>query len=99
MIEGNDFVFKKPFTKIMGFNQLIQGNIHQSQLSLLVLQILTSAYSKYMYIQMENWKTNKGDLLHYYIFQSSDDWRYGHNYHLTTKIKEKNCQFLGMITD
>jgi len=54
MIEGNDFVFKKPFTKIMGFNQLIQGNIHRSQLSLLVLQILTSAYSKYMYIQMEN---------------------------------------------
>ena len=49
------------------------------------------------YTQMENWKTNKGDLLHYYIFQSSDDWRDWHNYHLTTKIKEKNCQFLGMI--
>ena len=91
MIEGNDFVFKKPFTKIMGFNQLIQGNIHQSQLSLLVLQILTSAYSKYMYIQMENWKTNKGDLLHDYFFQCPDDgWLWQIN-HLTTEIKEKPC--------
>ena len=96
MIEDHDFVSKNFIKQIMEFNQLILGNIQWSQfftcptdfhIYLLILLIWST------YIQMENWKTNKGDLLHYYIFQSSDDWRYWHNYNLTTKRKEKIVNF------